>query len=303
MLTDIPEVVDRLERMRQHRIWPNGQRYLWTDAFGVVLLTSLYRRTGESRFLDEAEWVVSEVYRVLGRPLGIRIGKAGDEDGQYFHYLAMWMYALWRLGTIKREYHDRAVRLARDIHPAFVLPERGVIWKMTVDLERPFPGYGFGALDHFHGYVVYRLLDPDSLAAEIGDMGRLVENTYRNTTITQDLGLGMMLWMTHFFPDEAWAVLQRERSLEVLDRMWIDPPGYFCREPFLPEVRFPFTNYGISLGLQAVGAQIDRVVRLNDYFRNFRAGNECDVDAINWVMACTSHFPGEFLREQADITG
>ena len=66
----------------------------WTDAFGVVLLVSLYAELGEQRFLDEAEWLVAEVERVLGRPRGIRIGEAPDRDGQYFHYLAMWLYAL-----------------------------------------------------------------------------------------------------------------------------------------------------------------------------------------------------------------
>ena len=85
--------------MRAERIWPNGQRYTWTDAFGVVLLVSLYAELGKRRFLDEAEWVVSDVDRVLGRPRGIRIGEAPDRDGQYFHYLAMWLYArlnCWR---------------------------------------------------------------------------------------------------------------------------------------------------------------------------------------------------------------
>ena len=91
---DIPYVLDKLSWMRAERIWPNGQRYTWTDAFGVVLLVSLYAELGEQRFLDEAEWVVSEVDRVLGRPRGIRIGEAPDRDGQYFHYLAMWLYAL-----------------------------------------------------------------------------------------------------------------------------------------------------------------------------------------------------------------
>ena len=28
--------------MRAERIWPNGLRYLWTDAFGLMLLVSLY---------------------------------------------------------------------------------------------------------------------------------------------------------------------------------------------------------------------------------------------------------------------
>ncbi len=40
----IPAVLDRLAWMRQQRIWPNGRRYLWTDAFGVVLLVSLSPR-------------------------------------------------------------------------------------------------------------------------------------------------------------------------------------------------------------------------------------------------------------------
>ncbi len=91
---DIGYVLAKLNWMRAERIWPNGLRYLWTDAFGVVLLVSLYAELGELRFLDEAEWVVSEVDRVLGRPRGIRIGEAPNRDGQYFHYLAMWLYAL-----------------------------------------------------------------------------------------------------------------------------------------------------------------------------------------------------------------
>ena len=34
---DTRYVLDKLAWMRTERIWPNGQRYLWTDAFGVVL--------------------------------------------------------------------------------------------------------------------------------------------------------------------------------------------------------------------------------------------------------------------------
>jgi len=45
------------------------------------------------------------------------------------------------------------------IHRPFVVPGRGVIWKMKEDLSGPYPGYGFGALDAFDGYVSYRLLD------------------------------------------------------------------------------------------------------------------------------------------------
>jgi hypothetical protein len=294
-LKDIYYVLAKLAFMRNERIWPNGLRYLWTDAFGVVLLVSLYEELKEERFLDEAEWLVADVMRVLGRKRGIRIGEEADRDGQYFHYLSMWLYALYVLGCIKPEYRERGISLARDVHRPFVVPGRGVIWKMKEDLSGPYPGYGFGALDAFDGYVSYRLLDEEGLAEEIAEMREIVDKTAGQLVITQDLGLGMMLWMTQFFPEENWAELQRRHSLVMLDRMWVDD-GYFCREPYLPEVRFAFTNYGVSVGLQAVEAMPERVDALNAYFDTYRSGDEYDRNAITHVMACNSHFPGLLLR-------
>ncbi|MBP1730716.1 MAG: hypothetical protein H6Q55_1145, partial [Deltaproteobacteria bacterium] len=258
---------------------------------------SLHRELDDERYLQEAEWVVAEVERVLGRPRGIRIGEEPDRDGQYFHYLAMWMYALLRLGTIKEEYHRKAVELVRQIHPAFVLPGVGVIWKMLEDLSGPYPGYGLGGLDHFHGYVVYSEIDPRELAREIRDMKSLVERSYRDLAITQDLGLGMMLWFTHLRADEPWAGLQQKRCLDTLDQMWVHEPGYFCREPSLRHIKFAFTNYGVSMGLQAVDAWPERIDKLNTFFDGYRSGDEYDRNAITHVMACTSHFPGEFIKE------
>jgi hypothetical protein len=143
---------------------------------------------------------------------------------------------------------------------------------------------------------VYRLLAADALAGEIAEMKQLVERSYRSLRITQDLGLGIMLWLSHFFPDEPWAVVQRDRALATLESMWIDPPGYFCREPGLPHVKFAFTNYGVSLGLQSVAAQVDRVSRLNAFFTDYRSGDAYDSDAITQVMACTSQLPGDFIH-------
>ena len=271
---EVEQVLRMLDWMRAERIWPNGPRYLWTDAFGVVLLVSLSDELGDDGYLREAEGVVAEVGRVLGRPRGIRIGEAPDRDGQYFHYLAMWLFSLHVLAERRPEYRQQAVRLVRQIHPRFVRPGVGVIWKMREDLSGPYPGFGLGALDPFHGYVVYRLLAEDALAAEIRDMQALVERLYRDLDVTQDLGLGMILWMSHFFPGATWARVLRERSLATLDRMWVDPPGYFCREPGLPEVRFAFTNHGVSVGLQAVGAHPDRVRALQRYFATYRSHDE-----------------------------
>jgi len=93
-------------------------------------------------------------------------------------------------------------------------------------------------------------------------MAELIENSYRDFVITQDLGLGMMLWCSHFFPSESWARLQKERAVAILGRMWVEPDGYFCREPNARRVRFAFTNYGVAIGLLSVGAMPVHVARL-----------------------------------------
>ena len=287
--------IAKLAWMRAQGIWPNGLRYLWTDAFGLVLFVSLYAESGERKYLDQAESLVADVLRVLGRPRGIRIGEAPDRDGQYYHYLAMWLYALGVLGRHIADYRRMGIELVRQIHDAFVLPRRGVIWKMKEDLSGPYPGYGFGGLDAFDGYVSYRLLDETELADEIADMRVLIEQSAPHLHITQDLGLGMMLWMTQFFPEEEWAVTQKGRCLRMLDKMWIDA-GYFCREPLARDVKFAFTNYGVSVGLQAVNAMPQRVHSLNAYFETYRSEDEYDRDPITHVMACSSHFPGYLMR-------
>jgi hypothetical protein len=164
------------------RIWPNGLRYLWTDAFGVVLLVLLYEQLKDEHFLDEAEASIAEVMRMLGRERGIRIGEEADRDGQYFHYLPMWLYVLYMLGRLKPEYRERGIQLARDIHRPFVVPGGGVIWKMKEDLSGPYAGYGFGALVAFDGYVSYRLLDEERLAPEIAEMKEIIDKTDGSTT-------------------------------------------------------------------------------------------------------------------------
>ena len=188
MLRDKAYVLAKLEWMRENRIWPNGLRYLWTDAFGVVLLVSLHMELGRDKYLSEAEWIVAEVNRVLGRKRGIRIGEEPDRDGQYFHYLAMWLYALSVLGRYIPSYRERGIELVKQIHHAFLVPGHGVIWKMKEDLSGPYPGYGLGALDAFDGYISYRMLDETILAGETSDMADLINRSTRDLVIIQDLG-------------------------------------------------------------------------------------------------------------------
>lgn len=301
MKRDIDYVLAKLEWMEAEQIWPNGLRYLWTDAFGLLLYLSLYGETGDDRWVARAAALVDDVERVLGRPKGLRIGEAPDRDGQYFHYLAMWLTALARFGDIDPNYRDKGIAIARDIHPAFVVPGIGVTWKMQEDLSAPYPGYGFGALDAFDGYVAYRLLDEDALGPEISDMRNLIDQQYRTLDVDQDLGLGMMLWLAHFFPEDDWARHQTIRSLESLDQLWNDPPGFFSRASYARNVRIAFANYGVSIGLQSAAVWPDRVERLNDYFEAYRSGDEYDREAITWVMACSSHLPGLLIRERSPI--
>src|SRR5438132_11898909 len=131
--------------MRDRRIWPTACPTFGAMRFGLMLLVSVYRKLGEAQYLDAAEHLVAEVERVLERRRRIRISEAPDRDGQCFHYLAIWLYALGRLGEIKPEYRERASTLARDVHSAFVIPGVGVIWKMKEGLSGPYTGYGLRA--------------------------------------------------------------------------------------------------------------------------------------------------------------
>ena len=60
-------------------------------------------------------------------------------------------------------------------------------------------------------------------------------------------------------------------------------------------MKLAFTNYGSSVGLQAVDRWPGRVERLNTLFESCQSGDEYDTNAITHVMACRSHFPGLFL--------
>jgi hypothetical protein len=55
---------------------------------------------------------------------------------------------------------------------------------MKEDLSAPYPGFGFGALDAFDGYVSYRWLDENALAGEIADMRALMDTTAAGLRIT-----------------------------------------------------------------------------------------------------------------------
>ncbi|KAJ5789482.1 uncharacterized protein N7518_006493 [Penicillium psychrosexuale] len=191
-------------------------RYLWTDAFGVINFLTMHSQynkrsdndiVGDDRYLVLAGRLIETVHDILGRnrdghsrlrgatdenPLsgGLRIGKTDahgpDGDGQYHHYLTVWMFALNRMAKASGDlkYNRQAIELAKAIHPKFFVDHAAarprMIWKMSMDLSEPMVK-SEGNLDPIDGFVIFRLLQ--DTAIEAGDGAVLTEeiDDYRRT--------------------------------------------------------------------------------------------------------------------------
>ncbi|KAI0718787.1 hypothetical protein C8T65DRAFT_570247 [Cerioporus squamosus] len=278
-------------------------RYLWTDAFGVLNFLTLGTATSETRYTTLAARLVETVHNTLGRtrdltqrlpgasdahPLagGLRIGKedeeddpGGDGDGQYHHYLTLWMFALNRMAraTGERRYNDLAVELAKAIHPRFVRDRDSarprMYWKMSIDLRRPLV-LSEGNLDPIDGYVVFSLLQESSddktvLAQEIDDYRRILETKWRRYTSEDPLDLGMTLWTAHWFAGkEEWATELMRRAAECL-RALHDEEKYFEAPT---RFRLAFREYGTCLGVHCLLSQVSADVssgKEGTYWKSF----------------------------------
>ncbi|KZT62406.1 hypothetical protein CALCODRAFT_426110 [Calocera cornea HHB12733] len=251
-------------------------RYLWTDAFGVLNFITFYKETRELRYLYLAARLISTVHDILGRtrdgrarlpgateanPVagGLRIGKeeeTGEEgDGQYHHYLTLWMFALNRMALASQDqvYNDLAIALAESIHPAFVYDRQSarprMYWKVAMDLSKPLVS-SEGNLDPIDGYVVYTLLrrtaGTDVLQHEIEDYRKILETKWSRYTSDDPLDLGMTLWTAHWLRgEEDWASELSTKAFAHLSDVWDD--GYFDAPS---RHRLPFREFGTCLGIQ-----------------------------------------------------
>lgn len=304
-------------------------RYLWTDAFGVVNLITLARETSSPVYLTLARRLVQTVHDVLGsnregtarlpratdaRPLdgGLRIGKlsehGSDADGQYHHYLTLWMFALNRLAlaTGEKEYNQLAVQLAKAIHPHFVVRQGGqatrIVWKVSTDMaDALVPSEGH--LDAATGFVVYRLLQRTAehlhgptggtLTTEIADYRQLMSRGGRLHASRDPLDLGMGLWMCHFFRDEDWAMALGSQSLEMAYAMLDRKRGLMARDA---SRRLAFREFGTCLGLQCYGvdeelqAGVDAIVEFWNHYLETSADE--DLRPISLVMYAAALIPG-----------
>eukprot|EP01121_Diplochlamys_sp_Union-15-3_P010204 TRINITY_DN2845_c0_g3_i2.p1 TRINITY_DN2845_c0_g3~~TRINITY_DN2845_c0_g3_i2.p1 ORF type:complete len:349 (+),score=50.49 TRINITY_DN2845_c0_g3_i2:112-1158(+) len=306
----------------------NKSRYLWTDAYGVCNFLTLYYEFGSTRFLDQADALIDDVHNVLGKdrkaqnrladsteehPLrgGLRIGKidpedSPDGDGQYFHYLTKWAFALNRMSMARKEkrYNDWAIDLIKAIHSKFIYrTSEGtlrMVWKMSIDLKRPAVR-SEGNLDPFDGYVTYRLVqesasDPNVLQKELKDMESMVMNKYKRYTSDDPLDLGEALWISHWYPEEDWSKFISSRSLKSLEGLW--SMGYFNAHP---KYRLAFREFGTTIGVQvhphASQDWKNRVEQLHTFWSEFLFKRDSDISP---VMFCTSLNPGIFWKSYPD---
>jgi hypothetical protein len=265
----------------------------------VVNYLTLYTVTKEDRYLQQGEALVAAVHSTLGHQreanggaaaewlpgaseqhptaAGLRIGKPHPEgrpdgDGQYFHYLTKWAFALAAMtqATGDTKYLTWALELMQRVHPAFVYsagpgPKR-MHWKMSVDLSHHAVA-SMGNLDPYDGLVTYSLLKTlaerdgiggsNVLQSEIADMQAIVQAKYKSYHSDDPLDLGEALWLSHWQLGSSsssssssgapWDAHVAQVSLRSLDRLWAE--GYF-EAPF--KYRLAFREFGTSIGLQAL---------------------------------------------------
>ena len=271
---------------------PQPRRYLWTDAFAVLTWVGLHEVTVETKYLDLAARLVTQVHDSLGvsrdaehpTARGVRIGKrlperAPDErydaelewerDGQYFHYLTKWMHALERMSqaTGDERYRRWAIELAQAAHRAFVHPQ-GMYWKMSVDLSRPLVKT-MGAHDPLDGLVEYSSL---GLARESQEMLNLCQG--RDWATDDALGAGGLLLIALRL-----ARLQHPLLAKVVSDLEISTPRAASTIRGPAASRLPFRELGFALGLHAVeplGEYVDvkalrrhvLAAKIEDYWRD-----------------------------------
>lgn len=278
------------------------RRYLWTDAFAVCNFLGLARVTGDARYEQLALRLVDAVHHELGRHRsddrrrgwisglpddeaeahptvgGLRIGKPlpergpsepidpdleWDRDGQYFHYLTRWMYALDQTARFTRDprYSRWARELARTAHRAFTHgppDDRRMVWKLRIDLSRPLVA-SMGHHDPLDGFVTClqldataTSLDPSSsprLEAEASDFARMLDPG--DLATSDPLGLGGLL-------ADAYRLVQLEAAPDLVEALLAAAVQGIAHCRWRMDLRAPaemrlgFRELGLAIGLAGV---------------------------------------------------
>ncbi|KAL9000461.1 MAG: hypothetical protein Q9169_000978 [Polycauliona sp. 2 TL-2023] len=314
---------EHLVQWRPPPVGGHRGRYLWTDAFGVLNFLTLYKKTSDAKYKALAQSLIGTVHKVLGSTRdgksrlpgatdgnalggGLRIGKINaigpDGDGQYHHYLTIWMFALNRMSLAcgQTTYNDYAIALAKATHPRFFDDVKSstprMYWKIAMDLSSPLVA-SEGNADALDGYVVLSLLaasseDPRCLATEIADYQRVIDRKGRHIVSHDMLDLGMTLWLAH------WGSASSHSAQRL---------GARCIELFKELVstgsldgsslnRLAFRDFGAVLGLRCYDVKGSRyepqIHRLFKMWEEYLGAQPEDLKAINQVMYAAGLIPG-----------
>jgi hypothetical protein len=305
-------------------------RYLWTDAFGVVNFITLHREACSSKYLTLAGRLVDTVHDVLGRtrdgsarlpgatdeePLkgGLRIGKmsasGSDGDGQYHHYLTLWVYALSQLSvaTGVSKYNQQAIQLAKAIHPHFVLRRPSgdlrMVWKISTDMQHVLvPSEGH--LDAATGFVIFRIVQETAaqqgdkehlLRDEISDYHQIMSRKGAMAPSGDMLDLGMGLWICHFFDQEDWSVKFGREALQLAQDVLSDDSAEMKRPS---SRRLAFREFGACLGLrcslldESLNAKVAKLMSFWEKQMGEHGRVEDDLRPISQVMYAAALIPG-----------
>ncbi|MHC4454636.1 MAG: hypothetical protein ACYSWS_08050 [Planctomycetota bacterium] len=210
-----------------------------------------------------------------------------DRDGQYYHYLTKWMHALNRVSRVTADttYNTWAIELAKTVHAGFVYvpfsgSQKRMYWKMSIDLSRPLVP-SMGQHDPLDGFITYNQLQlcaaddsgktpvPD-LSKEITDMENICGG---KSWVTDDpLGIGGLLC-------DAYKVAQMivSKNFEqtdlletLLDASLQGLVSYSRTSPLnlSADYRLAFREFGLSIGMRAVGRLKELIEDKPDVFRN-----------------------------------
>ncbi len=302
------------------------RRYLWTDAFAVCNYLELFRQTGDVDDIQLALKLVDQVHFTLGRfhkdsknsgwlsgldeeqarlhptIAGLRIGKQlnerqanevcddqleWDRDGQYFHYLTKWMFALNRVSQVtgKSIYNQWALELARVAHAAFTYtPVSGglkrMYWKMSIGLSHvQVPS--MGQHDPLDGLITYQQLEatakgfPEtaaglSLKTEIEELEVMCTG---GSWVTEDpLGIGGLLTDTYRLVQliETHYLHETTRLESLLHDIEISLQAFVHNNQLnLPaEYRLAFRELGLAIGLHTIGRMQKAIEQHPENFAN-----------------------------------
>ena len=298
------------------------RRYLWTDAFAVLAFCSIAERyesegklVAASLYRNASNKLINVVHECLGAPvsskaenamhkdprsptgyMGLRIGKvnsrrvtdAGMEfDGQYWHYVDKWLFALERAGR-----SDDAIKIAKSCFPYFFDSSRGggIRWKLSVDGTPPSGlEHAYANQDTLSALVVFSVLGKHNkdLAEEISMLRNALDG-YRPRVTTDPLGWGLEAFYNQFLQDHPMS-----DALESLQARALDPS----------HLSLPFRLYGAMIGARIAGIATQKVDSLEQMSlaHEARVAGREEHSCINRVMlAMCLLSPGALCRRHDD---